>query len=462
MILNPKTEDACKLFLEGTLALGRAELAGIRVDIDYVQRKKALIEKKMERFEQQFKNSDFFKDWQKHVKGRININSGSQLKYYLYTILKLEPSKTTPSGEGSTDEESLKSLNIPEINLLLEKVRFKKPLDVLSGFEREQVDGYIHPFFNLNTVVTYRSSSDSPNFQNIPARDEEVMQLCRGALYPRPGHQLLEIDFKSIEVGINACYNHDPTLVKYVSDPKSDMHGDMMKQIFKMDTYDKSNSFHKKLRYATKNGFVFPEFYGSYYKNCANNLVCTWGKLPQTKWSTGQGMKFDEAFTLSDHLISKGINSYKTFENHLKIIEKDFWENRFPDYADWKDRWWRTYKKYGYFDTLTGFRCSGIMVKNDVTNYPAQGSAFHCLLWTLIQLDKVMTQQGWDSRIIGQIHDSCIIDVNPRELNHIVKVANRIATVDLPNHWKWIVVPMNVELEISSVDHSWAEKEGLN
>ena len=151
-----------------------------------------------------------------------------------------------------------------------------------------------------------------------------------------------------------------------------------------------------------------------------------------------------------------------TFENHLKIIEKDFWENRFPDYADWKDRWWRTYKKYGYFDTLTGFRCSGIMVKNDVTNYPAQGSAFHCLLWTLIQLDKVMTQQGWDSRIIGQIHDSCIIDVNPRELNHIVKVANRIATVDLPNHWKWIVVPMNVELEISSVDHSWAEKEGLN
>lgn len=819
---NPKTLEANNLMLEGTLAMGRAEMAGFRVDLDYVERKKALIVKKMERYEQQFKDSDFFKDWQKHVKGHININSGQQLKYYLYNVLKLESSKLTPSGEGSTDEESLKFLNIPEINLLLEKVRFKKPLDVLSGFEREQVDGYIHPFYNLHLVKTFRScvakgtkilvardflkypdgvpieeikegdniycfddklkptiqkvlwagktgfrevvrvhysmagserrgyvdvtpehkirlidgsyeqaqnlvgdfrkikdskhlakirtlscyrfddtlrftghlkygiglseshfiysnligsltdqeivhhkneihldhtpsnlekttlsvhsshhikttlnspkarrnnliaihkareagvykaaakrgsdcfnylglskftchrllsqvggklvkvdhdfntfkkylkqynidikqtqlrydkngkyiwkhklielselgrarvskilghnyyrllrlyelydlsserqwgnqfgafkpgnhnitkiewlhekvdvydievekyhnffaneicvhnSSNSPNFQNIPVRDEEVMQLCRGALFPRPGHQLLEIDFKAIEVGINACYNKDATLVKYVSNLKSDMHGDMAEQIFKIDKIDKSNSFHKKIRYATKNAFVFPEFYGSYYKNCAVNLACTWGKLPQSKWALGQGIKIDEAFSLSDHLISKDINSFKAFEAHLKVIEKDFWEVRFPDYAEWKERWWRVYKKYGYFDTLTSFRCSGIMGKNDVTNYPAQGSAFHCLLYTLITLDKVIQKEKLDSRIIGQIHDSVIIDTHPDELEYITKTANRIASVDLPAHWKWIIVPMNIETELAPIDGSWSEKK---
>jgi DNA polymerase-1 len=458
MKINFKTAEAYKLFHEGTLAFARAEQQGIQVDLDIVQRKIFHITRKMERFEEKFKETDFFKHWEHTKKGKVNINSGTQLGHFLYDIKKIKPAKLTETGKGATDEDSLKQLNIPELNLLLEKTRYKKPLDVLRGFEREQVDGYIHPFFNLHLVRSFRSSSTNPNFQNIPVRDEEVMQICRGALFPRPGHQLLEIDFKSIEVTINACYNKDTTLVKYVSNPASDMHRDMTKQIFLVDNFDKEK--HNILRQATKNGFVFPEFYGDYYKNCASNLVCNWGKLPEGKWSRGQGIKLDEGpFTLSDHLISKGINSYGEFENHLKKIERDFWDNRFPEYAEWKDRWWKTYQKYGYIDLLTGFRCSGLMGKNDCINYPGQGTAFHCNLWAFIDLDKIIQSQKWDTRLIGQIHDSLILDVNPNELKHVVRVVKRVTCEDLPKAWKWIIVPLSVDMELAPIDKSWADKE---
>ena len=61
------------------------------------------------------------------------------------------------------------------------------------------------------------------------------MNMCRKALFPRPGHQLLEADFSGLEVRIAACYHKDKTMVKYITDPTTDMHGDMAKQIFMID-----------------------------------------------------------------------------------------------------------------------------------------------------------------------------------------------------------------------------------
>jgi DNA polymerase-1 len=457
---NPRTYEAYQLFHNGILALARAEQQGIRVDLEYIEKKKDFLTRKISVLEAKFKDTNFFKHWQHSSSTTVNIDSDLQLRHFLYGVKKLKPFKLTESGLGSTDEESLQQLNIPELNLLLERNKLKRLRDVnLDGYAREQVNGYIHPFFNLHLARTFRSSSDHPNFQNIPIRDEVSMNICRKALYPRPGHQFLEADFKGIEVGVNACYNKDETLIRYVSDPKSDMHADMAKQIFMIGDFDKSIPSHKVLRQAAKNGFVFPEFYGDYYKNCAVNMACTWGKLPQGKWSLHQGIELDTSFNLSDHLIAKGIRSLSDFESHLKKIELDFWGARFPEYAEWKDRWWRVYKKYGYFDTLTGFRCSGVMGKNDVTNYPAQGSAFHCLLWSFTEVDRIMQEEEWDTRLVGQVHDSMLLDVHPDELEHVVKTIKRVTHTELPRTWDWIIVPLDVEMDLCPVDRPWAEKE---
>jgi DNA polymerase-1 len=459
MNLHTRTREAYNLLHEGVLAFARAEQQGFRVDLEAVKQKKAHIARKIQRFEDKFKETDFFKEWQRSSSKNVNINSHKELKDFLYKVKKLHPPKTTESGLGSTDEESLKQLGIPELDLLLEKVRFKKPFDVLSGFEREQVNTYIHPFYHLHFVTTYRSSSSDPNFQNIPKRDEEVMQLCRSVLYPRPEHQLMEIDFSGLEVKIATAYHKDSTMIKYLMEGY-DMHSDMAKQLFIMDKFDKSNDAHGVLRYATKNGFVFPEFYGDYWKNCAASLACQWGKLPKGKWTRGQGIELDTAaFTLSDHLIAKGINSLSAFEEHVKKIEKDFWENRFPEYAEWKDRWWNAYQKYGYIDMYTGFRCSGVMDRKEAINYPVQGSAFHCNLWSFIQLDKLMQKEKWNTKLIGQIHDSILLDVHPDELKYVSEIAHDITTKQLPKAWTWINVPLEVDAEICEVDRPWSEKK---
>jgi hypothetical protein len=234
----------------------------------------------------------------------------------------------------------------------------------------------------------------------------------------------------------------------------------MAKQLFMVDKFDKSIPEHYVLRQAAKNGFVFPEFYGDYYKNCAIGMACIWGQLGQGRWKPGEGIKMPEG-TLADHFISKGIKSLDNFAEHVQKIEADFWGKRFSDYADWKERWWNIYKKYGYVDLLTGFRCSGVMDKKQTINYPVQGAAFHCLLWTFTRLDEIMRKEGWVTRLIGQIHDSILLDVLPSELEYVVKTANRVASEELTEAWKWLIVPMEVDFEITPIDGSWADKTKL-
>ena len=459
MNINPKTQQAYQLLHNGVLAFARAEQAGIRVDVDYAEKKKQYLTRKIDHLDKKLKETKFFRHWQDSSKGKVNINSDTQLRGFLYGVKGLEPPNLTVTGQGSTDEDSLLQLNIPELNDLLQIRKLKKVRDTyLDAFIREQVNGYMHPSFNLNLVKTFRSSSDHPNFQNIPIRDVEAMQICRKALYPRPGHQLLEIDYSGLEVRIAACYHKDSTMLKYINNPASDMHSDMAEQIFMVKKLDHKIPSHEKLRDAAKNGFVFPEFYGDWYKQCAINLACHWGQLSQGRWREGQGVDMPIG-KLSDHLIAEGIKSFDKFTNHVKEIEHDFWSNRFREYAEWKDRWWAVYQKHGHVDLLTGFRCSGVMSKNDVINYPVQGAAFHCLLWSFIESDQVMRNERWDSKLIGQIHDSIIFDVNPKELNHVATVVKQITCEDLPKAWDWIITPLDVKMSLSPVDKSLADME---
>lgn len=399
--IQPNTEAAYRLFHEGTLALARAEQQGMRIDLEYCKKKEQHLTRKIHRLEQTFINGDFYRRWAASTKNRRpNINSNPQLAHFLYDVEKIPPVKFTSTGKGATDEAALEQLNVPELNAILEIRKLKKIRDTyLKGFVREQVNGKLHPSFNLHTVRTFRSSSDRPNFQNIPKRDKEAKRIIRKAIYPRRGHQLMEIDFGSLEVRVAACYHQDPTMMTYIRDPSTDMHGDMARQIFKIKNFDKKIPEHALLRGAVKNGFVFPQFYGDYYRNCALYMSGNaWCKLPEGRWRAGQGVPLPGGITISDHLIQQGIKSTDAFINHIHKIEQDFWNNRFPVYADWKENWWRNYLKNGYINMLTGFTCYGVMGKNDCINYPVQGAAFHCLLWGFIQLDRYFSEKGFKTR----------------------------------------------------------------
>ena len=101
------------------------------------------------------------------------------------------------------------------------------------------------------------------------------------------------------------------------------------------------------------------------------------------------------------------------------------------------------------------------MDKKQCVNYPIQGSAFHCLLWSLIQLQKEIKKRKMKTLIIGQIHDSILADVPTKELRTYCELAKEIMTERLLKHWKWIIVPMEVDCEVAPAGKSWFEKKGI-
>lgn len=237
--------------------------------------------------------------------------------------------------------------------------------------------------FIANEICVHNSCSN-PNLQNIPVRNKEIAQYARRCFIPRDDHHLVEIDFSGIEVRIGISLHKDPMMIKYVTDPNSDMHRDMAEQIYKLDR----SEITKDIRYVAKNQFVFPEFYGSYYIQCAKHL---WDSIDLLKLKTVSGIP------LKKHLRKKGIKELGkldpkekpikgTFEHHLKEVEQDFWGNRFKIYAQWKKDYYNEYLEKGYFDYPTGFRVKGIYNRKEVSNFGTQG----CLAGS----SKVLTSNG--------------------------------------------------------------------
>ena len=69
-----------------------------------------------------------------------------------------------------------------------------------------------------------------------------------------------------------------------------------------------------------------------------------------------------------------------------------------------------------------------------------------------------MRKEKWDTRILGQIHDSMILDVHPDELQYIGETIHKITCEDLKKELDWIITPMDVEAELCPVDRPWTEK----
>ena len=328
--------------------------------------------------------------------------------------------------------------------------------------------------FIANEICVH-NSADSPNFQNIPIRNPDTAKLIRPAFISRDNFQIVETDYSGIEVHGAAWYHKDPVMLKYLSNkeedkygnPLKDMHRDMARQCYilpKEELYwkkDKADAKRiKNIRYCGKNMFVFPEFYGDYYIDCAEAL---WNAISRMNLTTRDGV------SLYAHLAEKGVSKLGlcnpdkeprkgTFEHHIQSVEHDFWNNRFTVYNKWRKNWYYKYKDRGWFDNLTGFRFNGHFKRNEVINYPVQSVAFHCLLWSLIRLQKLLKKYNMKSLIIGQIHDSIVADVYKKELKNYLELCQQIMVDDLKKHWKWILTPIDIEAEVAPVGGNWYQK----
>lgn len=450
------TLDAYKLLHQGSLVMGEMERNGIRVDDKYVRHTRSKIKKRIDKLTDGLTSDKIYKRWKKAFGNETKLGSRDQLAHVLFEIMEI-PTESKTATRYAADADALEDLNLPFIKKYLEIEKLKKASNTyLSNILRETVDGFIHPNFNLNLVRTYRGSSDHPNFQNMPMRDALIKKLIRRSFRARHGHCIVDLDFKGSEVNAASWYHKDPVMLKYIATDPGKMHFDAARQIYKLP----SELMADAIRYCGKNKFVFPQFYGDWWMSCAAQLwkaidrlnLKTANGIPLKKWLKKKGIK-----SLGTH-DSKNIDP-NSFEAHVKDVEYDFWYNRFAVYQEWKDDWWEQYQTSGSFRMLTGFEVSGYINRKDCINYPIQGTAFHCLLWSLIRLSELLKKYKMKTKLIGQIHDDAVSDTPEKELDDYIELAQDVITRQLPKHWPWIITPMRVDVEVTPVGGSWYDKK---
>lgn len=456
--MTPATPAAYQLLHQGSIALSRVEANGIRIDLDYLNQTQASTAQEIKTLANKLRESKVGKLWRKKFGAKFNLAADDQLSTIFHKELGHSVVSYTDTGKPATGEEAMSHIKSKFLTAYFRWKRLNKVSGTfLKGIANHTTpDGYLRPSFNLNIARTYRSTSSDPNFQNLPIRDPIAGQMVRRCFIPRdPTRCLVEIDYSAIEVRIAACYHKDPTMISYIKDKTKDMHRDMAAECFMV----KPEEVSKQARYAAKNMYVFPQFYGDYFGHCAAAL---WQYAKDVPLMVGDVL-------MLDHLKSVGIKELGeldpnkdqkkgTFAYHIKKVEDDFWNRRFKVYSRWKKTWMDSYMSRAGFVTLTGFSYHGPMTRKEVINYPVQGSAFHCLLWSLINLQKELRRLKMKTLIVGQIHDSIVADVPWNEVDDYLRLAREVMTERLCNVWKWINVPLEVEADVAPLGKSWAEK----
>jgi len=457
--VTPCSKDAYTLLHNGARALAQIEAAGMRVDIPYLDAAIKRTERQVKRLQARMERTDVARTWRKAYGPKTNFDSTQQLGDILFDWMGFDGSEETAGGSYKTDKVALGKIDHPFVRDMLRVRQLGKALNTnLRGLKREVQDEYLHPFFNLHTTTTFRSSSDHPNFQNIPVREEGIKQLVRRAIIPRPGRQLVEVDYSGIEVRIAACYHQDPVMIEYIRDETKDMHRDMAMECYMLAAEEVT----KPIRYCGKNMFVFPQFYGDWYVDCAKSL---WNATSE------MGLVTESGLALGEHLKAKGIRRRGacipgkdpvpgTFEAHIQAVEHRFWQERFRVYDQWKKDWFKAYQRKGSFRSKTGFLYQGYLKRNEVINYPVQGSAFHCLLWALSRLVlRELRRNKMKALVIGQIHDSIVSDVPEAEVDDYLLLTQEVMVEKLMKAWPWICVPLVIEAEVAPVTESWVAKK---
>lgn len=484
--------EAYKLLHDGVQTLSQIEANGIAIDVEYLDRTLEEMGQQIKDLETRMRKSEVGRVWKREYHDKMNLGSGQQLGNVLFKKMGFKPTEETESGRYRTGASDIEALDHPFVKDYIELERLKKTRNTfLCGIKRETTSaGLAHVHFHLHTVSTYRSSSRNFNFQNLPIRNPLQGAAVRRCFIPRTeDRRLVELDYSGIEVSIAACYHKDPRMIEYILDPTKDMHRDMAAECFCL----KPNQVDKMTRYCGKNMFVFPEFYGSFWLDCAENL---WEALDlfdlKTKDETlvkkhleelgmGKGRfhgraesDFKNGPTVSyrnkaerlrktKELLSQGykeggIHAKKGFYKHISDVQIRFWGQMFPQYASWKEKWYAAYQQQGWFETLTGFVIRGELGRNDVINWPVQGAAFHCLLKSLIELQRRLRKYKMDALIVGQIHDSILADVPDHEVETYLEIAHEVTTQWLRKQWDWIILPLEIEAEVTPLGGTWHDK----
>jgi len=389
-IVKEHLENPRKFLLKGDRALAQLELNGVKIDkeafFDYRDNR---IEKIYKESIQNIKGTEVANEFRRKKGYEIDINKSDDLKYVFFKIYDVKPlTLTAKKKEPQLNDDFFQfykdDAEIGEFcsNIIDYKTVYKMKTTYIKAIEKYVDNSWIlHPVYNLWSTLTYRSSCDSPNLQNVPKRDESQAEF-RKIFVPRFDY-LLDADHKGSEVVIQAILANDKVLIDQLKNGL-DPHRYWASRLYKLPEKDIS----KKQRYNTKNGFVFPLLYGSYHVTIARSLGLEESHVKECE---------DEFFTT--------YNGIKNYQNE-KVEE---------------------YERLGYITTPLGFRRHEPLSRNQIVNYPIQSVSFHYLLDTLSSLILVILKEyNFKSMPVLQVHDDILSDMVENEIEYYYEILQEL------------------------------------
>ncbi len=354
---------------------------------------------------------------------RFNLASPKQLGEVLFEKMKLDPkAKKTKTGQYATGEDVLLKLAVlnpvcDEILTFRELTKLRSTyVDALPELMNPRT-GRVHTNYAQAVAVTGRLSSNNPNLQNIPIRTEKGREI-RKAFIPRDeNHVLVSADYSQIELRIVAAISGDANMCEAFRTGK-DIHTATAAKVFSVAEADVT----KEMRYKAKS-VNFGIIYGQGAFGLAQNL----------------GIPRAEAKDIIDNYKKEFPGIQKYMDDTINFCK----ENGYVETLMGRKRWLRDINSANF--TVRGF------AERNAINSPIQGTAADMIKLAMIKIHAALKEAKFKSKMLLQVHDELVFDVQKDELEAIKPViltAMKNAMI-LPND-----VP--AEAELGSGDN-WLE-----
>lgn len=186
-------------------AYERIEKKGIYINPKAYNKSKTELYAERDRIEKELHDLIPDKKLRKKYKD-INWNSVDQVSNLLFKDMEMTPLDRTPTGKPQINESVLKRLNHPICDKLIEHRGVATAIGTfVDGWGKLiKEDGRVHTKFNLIGTVTGRTSSNSPNLQQLP-RDTSI----RCWVDAPEGYTFVTADYSQLELRMAAVVSGD-------------------------------------------------------------------------------------------------------------------------------------------------------------------------------------------------------------------------------------------------------------
>lgn len=354
--------------------------------------------------------------------------------YLKRTEIKVAGKKYGDPDRIAVDKGVLDKIDHPIAPLIL-KLRNRQKLKstyvdefVMGEGKLIYPDGMLHTNFNTTFTTSGRLSSDDPNMQNFPKRDDKWV---REQITAPPGYVLVSVDYGQLEWCLACICCKDKVMVD-ATWTGYDVHMEWATKIAKLwpklvggkkyiknrDT-EESKKKYKYARGLVKNKMVFPVIFGATEESVRNYL-----NMP---------------------------------EDVAKEIFKEFWDT-FSGLGDWQKRLMKGYYNDGFVENLFGRKRRYPMTKNEAINFPIQSTAAEIVCDAMDRLSMLAIKTG--NMFIHprlNIHDDLTF-IMPNDEQIIDENLDIIISEMLKLPFDFVNVPMSVEVSIGT---NWENQEEI-